>query len=240
MAWLWRLTVDERRTLRRRVRRLTHPVWMGTLRRTAPVSDLWGYDRGRPVDRYYIERFLAEHRADIRGRVLEVKDRRYTEQFGVGVTRSDVLDLDDANKDATLVADLSVGDTLEPDVFDCCIVTQTLHCIHDIHAAVRQLHRILRPGGVLLATLPTVSRIDTEGPADHWRLTPAACAQLFGAVFGAERVSVSGHGNVLASIASLTGVAQDELSQTELNYQDARFPVVVAVRAAKSLPDGHR
>ena len=33
-----------------------------------------GRDRGTPIDRHYIERFLDEHRADIRGRVLEVRD----------------------------------------------------------------------------------------------------------------------------------------------------------------------
>jgi SAM-dependent methyltransferase len=204
------------------------------------VSDIWGYDRGHPIDRYYIERFLASCRADIRGRVLEVKDRRYTVQFGSGVTHSDVLDLDRANKDATLVADLAEEHSLESNVFDCCIVTQTLHCIYDIHAAVRQLHRMLRPGGVLLATLPTLSRIDDEGPADHWRLTPATCVRLFGDVFGPEQVSVRGCGNVLASVASLTGMAQEEITQTKLDLQDARYPVVVLVRAVKASGDGRR
>ena len=55
------------------MKRLRHPSLDGLLG-TKPVSDHWGWDRGTPVDRYYIEQFLAEHAADVRGRVLEVKD----------------------------------------------------------------------------------------------------------------------------------------------------------------------
>ena len=42
---------------------------LGTIRRTTPLSDHWGRERGTPVDRYYIERFLAAERDVIRGRV---------------------------------------------------------------------------------------------------------------------------------------------------------------------------
>src|SRR5215216_119227 len=69
--------------LRRRAPR--RPVRLGSLGRPRPISEQWGYDRGTPVDRWYIERFLQEHRADITGRVLEVKDSGYTDRFGLGV-----------------------------------------------------------------------------------------------------------------------------------------------------------
>ena len=73
-------TARERaRRLRQRLRRFVRPAFLGTLRRTRPLSNDFGYDRGTPVDRYYIERFLAQHRSDVRGRVLEVKEPIYTE-----------------------------------------------------------------------------------------------------------------------------------------------------------------
>ena len=57
-------------------------VRFGSLRRVTPLSREFGYDRGLPIDRYYIERFLATHIADIHGHVLEVEDDIYTRQFG--------------------------------------------------------------------------------------------------------------------------------------------------------------
>ena len=102
-------------------------VGLPSLRRTRPVSAYWGFDRGMPVDRVYIERFLERHAADIRGRVLEVEDAEYTRTCGgTRVTTSDVLDVDPANERATVVADLGEAGSLPPERFDCAIVTQTL------------------------------------------------------------------------------------------------------------------
>jgi hypothetical protein len=45
------------------------------LRRVHPYSHGFGYDRGQPLDRSYIERFLGRHAVDVRGEVMEVKVR---------------------------------------------------------------------------------------------------------------------------------------------------------------------
>src|SRR5215210_6981680 len=58
------------------------PIVWGTLRRTRPLSANYGLERGTPVDRVYIERFLKTHAEDIHGRVLEIRDPRYTRAFG--------------------------------------------------------------------------------------------------------------------------------------------------------------
>ena len=220
---------EQRRYL---IQRLRRPAWLGTLRRTAPLSDSWGYDRGTPVDRYYIERFLEEHRQDIHGRVLEVKDSGYTDRYGVGVERLDVLDIDPSNPRATIIADLTAADAIPPDQFDCFVLTQTLQFIYDTRAALRHAHRILRPGGVLLATVPALSRLDRR-LVDYWRLTAASCTALFGEVFEAEQLAVRSYGNVLTAIAFLTGMAYQELTRRELEACDEHFPVIIAVRATK-------
>src|SRR5438445_8355244 len=107
-----RIAPESRERLRQRQRRLSRPAWLGTLRRTTPLSDWWGYDRGTPIDRYYIEQFLESCRPDIHGRVLEIKDSAYTDRFGLGVTQRDVLDIDASNPQATLVADLMSADNV--------------------------------------------------------------------------------------------------------------------------------
>jgi len=42
-------------------------VDFGALRRLTPVSRIVGFDRGLPIDRYYIERFLGATRQEKRG-----------------------------------------------------------------------------------------------------------------------------------------------------------------------------
>jgi SAM-dependent methyltransferase len=219
--------------MRKWLRRVTRPAVLGTLRRTSPLSDVWGCDRGSPIDRFYIERFLAEYRQDIVGRTLEVQDSRYTKRYGTAVTRCDVLDIDSSNKDATLIADLSTADHLPSDTFDCFIMTQTLQFIYDTRAAIRHAYRILRPRGVLLVTVPSVSRIDSDYTADYWRYTAPSCTLLFEEAFGRENTTVRSYGNVLTCISFLTGLATEELSRRELEKTDKIFPLIIGVRAVK-------
>jgi SAM-dependent methyltransferase len=239
MAWLTALNFTEQSmpqgwmNFRRWIRRQYSPVWMGTLRRLTPVSNGWGFDRGRPVDRYYIDSFVRMHRNDIRGRVLEILNTEYTNLYGSLVERKDVLDVDPANQDATIIADLAAADPIESGLFDCFILTQTLQLIYDFQSAIAHAYRILRPGGVLLVTVPCVSRLAGEGYSDYWRFTPDSCARIFGDLFGSEQVTVNSYGNVLAATAFLQGMACEELSERELDVRDERYPVLLAVRAVK-------
>jgi SAM-dependent methyltransferase len=219
--------------LRRSLWRTFRPARLGSLGRGRPLSRNWGYERGNPVDRYYIESFLADHRQHIRGRVLEVKDSTYTTRFGTGVESAEVLDINAENPRATVVADLSAADSLAAEQFDCFILTQTLQFIFDTKAALAHAHRILRPGGVLLATVPAVSRIDPSLSMDYWRLTAASCAVLFEGVFGAGQVRVRSYGNVTSAVAFLAGAAQEDLRPDQLDLIDESFPVVIAVRATR-------
>jgi SAM-dependent methyltransferase len=200
-----------------------------------PVSQSWGLERGTPVDRYYIERFLDANRPDIRGRVLEVKDSGYTNRFGSGVVQPDVLDIDPTNTRATFVADLAAADAIPDNTFDCFVLTQTLQLIFDLPAAIFHAHRILRPGGVLLCTVPTISRLVPRYGLehDHWRFTPASSRELFGNRFGAGAITVQGHGNVAAALAFLLGMAREELLPRQLETEDPYHPILVTVRAVK-------
>ncbi len=211
-------------------------VDFGLLRRLHPVSGRFGLDRGTPIDRHYIEQFLDRHRADIHGRVLEVGDRTYTRRFGGDrVTESDVLHVPPGDPTATIVADLADAAHLPSSAFDTIILTQTLQLIYDVDAAVATLHRILRPGGVLLATCPGATQTyDGDwGAVWCWSFTPVSARRLFAETFGAEQVTVWSHGNVLAATAFLHGLAKEELSDAELDYHDPGYTVTIAVRATK-------
>ena len=201
-----------------------------------PISRTFGFDRGTPVDRYYLDRFLAEHKGDIRGRVLEVGDDRYTVRFGgARVERSDVLHVDAAYPSATFAGDLAQPDALPEAVFDCIIITQTLQFIFDMRAAVATLHKALKPGGVLLLTAPGISQIEEgEGASRwYWSLTAIAARRLLEERFPPAEVRVEAHGNVFAAAAFLYGLAAEELDSADLDLFDPSYPVVVTCRAAK-------
>lgn len=219
----------------KKLMRIRRPLWFGTLRHTNPISSAWGKDRGHPVDRYYIERFLQTHCEDIHGRVLEVGSPIYTEQFGKNITKADVLDSSPGNPKATILADLDSALHIASNEFDCLIFTQVFQFICNLQACIEELHRILKPGGVLLATVPCISKVDQgyEKNKDFWRFTDAGCKMIFGDVFGSNRVNIHTYGNVLSSIAFLTGVAHEELTQKELDYIDPSFQLVLGIKAVK-------
>jgi SAM-dependent methyltransferase len=228
-----RLSVDHAARLRYRLRRFSRPARLGTLRRTAPLSDDFGYDRGTPIDRYYIEGFLSAHRTDVRGRVLEVKDSTYTETLGRDVTRTDVLDVDPANPVATIITDLVAAEVIADATFDCFILTQTLQFIYDVPAALRTVGRILKPGGVVLATVPGITPISRYDMDCYWWFTSMSIRRLFEAVFPAAQIDIEAHGNVLAASAFLYGMAAEELEQGELDVRDPDYPVVITIRAVR-------
>jgi SAM-dependent methyltransferase len=206
-----------------------------------PVSRLLGRDRGLPIDRYYIERFLGANADRIQGHALELDDDRYTRAFGGDrVTRSDVLHLHPTNPRATIVADLSSADNRIPsDRFDAIILTQTLPFIYDVHAVVQTLHRILRPGGVVLATvggITPISRRDMERWGHYWSFTTLSARLLFEEAFPAANVQVNAFGNVLAATAFLHGLAAEELHPSELDYHDPDYEFVITIVAVKAEP----
>jgi glycosyltransferase involved in cell wall biosynthesis/SAM-dependent methyltransferase len=210
-------------------------VEFGHLRRMQPISANFGFDRGKPLDRRYIEDFLSRNAADIRGRVLEVADNAYTMQFGgTRVTRSDILHADPSSPRATLVGDLAEGHNLPSQAFDCIVLTQTLHFIFEMRKAVATLHRMLKPGGVLLVTVPGISCIehDPNWPP-LWTLSPTALRRLLEARFGEANISVTAYGNVLAAVAFLHGLAESELRPTEIDTHDREYPVIVSARAVR-------
>jgi SAM-dependent methyltransferase len=214
-------------------------VRFGDLRRLQPIGRNFGLEWGQCIDRYYIEAFLSHHATDIQGHVLEVEDATYTRQFGgMQVQRSDVLHVSAQHPGATIVADLTRADHLPSETFDCIIFTQTLQFIYDMRAALHTLHRILQPGGVLLATchgIGQIARWDMDNWGEYWRLTSRSARLLFTEVFPPSQVTVQAHGNVLAAMAFLHGLVSAELRPAELEYCDPNYEVLITIRAVKPL-----
>lgn len=210
----------------------------GSLRRLTPISRQFGFDRGKPIDRYYIENFLKTHTNDIRGRVLEVMNNSYTLEYGGDkVIRSDVLDIVETNPEATIIADLNDADHIPANSFDCIIFTQVLHLIYDVRSVLKTLYRILAPGGTLLITVPGITSISN---ADHfdggnwrWSFTSVSIRDLWKETCGEGQLEVTAHGNILVAISFLQGLATEELRKKELDYKDPNYEVLLTIKISK-------
>jgi SAM-dependent methyltransferase len=223
----------EHARLRQRARRLVRTL------PPSPISPHWGFDRGTPVDRVYIEAFLEANRADIRGAVLEFMDDGYTRRFGGDrVTTSDVLEVVEGNPKATIVADLTRPDELPAARFDCIICTQVLQMIFDVRTAAAQLCRLLNPGGVLLVTGSGVSkvgrRLGVDPWGEYWRFTAQSLTMLLEEAFAGGAVAVEPYGNVFAATAFLYGLAAEELPPQRLAERDPAFELLLAGRAQRT------
>ncbi|QFS50341.1 class I SAM-dependent methyltransferase [Nostoc sphaeroides] len=211
-------------------------VGFGNLRSLKPISDCWGIDRGQPVDRYYIENFLADHSSDIQGRVLEIGDNSYTLRFGGdNIKKSDVLHAIEGNPEATIVGDLSNANHIPSDTFDCFILTQTLQYVYDLQSGLKTIYRILKPGGIVLATLPSITPLSDAqwNKCWYWGFTTVSTQRLFEEVFTPANIQVKTYGNVLTASAFLQGLASQELRKEELDYRDSNYEVTITVRAVK-------
>lgn len=218
-------------------KRIDQYLFWGSLRRLTPVSRVFGYDRGTPIDRYYIDQFLSKHATDIGGKVLEVGDSYYSHKYGAEKTsRIEVLHATNDNPRATIVGDLSSGIGIPTDMFNCIILTQTLQFIFDFKSALHTCYKALQPGGVLLITVPGISQIskyDMERWGEYWRFTSLSVKNIFEDIFETHDVQVSVYGNVLSSVAFLYGISYEELSKSELDFCDSDYELLIGVRVSK-------
>jgi SAM-dependent methyltransferase len=212
-------------------------VRFGDLRRTEPISRVFGFDRGQPIDRHYIDAFLGRHANDVRGRVLEIAEPTYTRRFGGDrVERVDVLHVEPGGDETTIVDDLREGAVLEAGAYDCVLITETLHLIYEVEAALATVHRILAPGGVLLAAEPgiaQISRYDADRWGDHWRFTGQSARRLVEDAFPGGTVTVETLGNVCAAVAFLHGLAAEDLRPADLAPHDPDYELVIGIHAVK-------
>lgn len=208
-------------------------------RSLTPVSRTFGLDRGTPIDRYYIDRFLQENSDLIRGRVLEVGDATYTRRFGGDrVAASDVLHAVAGNRHATIIGNLESGKAIPTAAFDCIILTQVLPFVFDVRGAVSTIHRALKPGGIVLATVPGISQIsryDMDRWGDFWRFTSLSAQRLFENAFMGGEVQVQAFGNVRVASSFLNGLALEELRPEELDAVDRDYEVIITVEATRGL-----
>lgn len=211
-------------------RGLPIPRW-GNLRRTTPFSHAFGAERGLPIDRYYLEHFLAAHRRDITGVVLEIQSPAYTRRFGEGVTRVDTIDIEPAFA-PTFLCDLASAETIASNRYDCFLLPATLQGLRELDACLREALRVVRPGGVVLASTAGFVPLMADVP-DYWRMSADGWREVTSRAWPHCPVDIVAHGNCLAAAAAMMGLAAEELTEEELDSVDPRYPVVITLACRK-------
>ena len=200
-----------------------------------PVSRRFGLEQGMAIDRFYIEQFLSDNKKYIKGTVMEIAENRYTKMFGENILESLVLHVGGWGE-GVVKGNLETGEGLMENSVDCLICTQTLQFIYDIHSTVKNIYKILKPGGTAMVTVSAISHIsmyDYKNWGDYWRFTDMSIQQLFSEIFCENLVKVYTYGNMKASIAFLYGICQEEMELKDLEYRDEQYPMIITVTARK-------
>lgn len=200
-----------------------------------PVSKRFGQERGTAIDRFYIEKFLTDHRKDIKGTVMEIAEKRYIKIFPEDISEAVILHVNGWGENA-IKGNLATGEGIIENSVDCMICTQTIQFIYDIHSVIKNIHKLLKPGGRVLLTASSISQIslyDYKNWGEYWKFTDQSMKKLMLEAFEEDQVEVCSYGNMKAAIAFMYGMCQEELEVSDLEYADEQFPMIVAAAARK-------
>lgn len=197
-----------------------------------PIDDTYGMLRGKPIDRYYIEKFLNKQSAYIQGCVMEIGDRDYTLKYGKDKVRDSIVihAVKEDTVNGIFKGDLVSGKGIKKESVDCFICTQTLPFIFDIKAAAFNIIESLKPGGVALVTTAGISQIidyEKREFGHYWSFTEMSLRKLFLDIPDVKSVQTETYGNVKTSALFLYGVSSDELDEKELDYNDPNYQLIV-------------
>ncbi len=197
---------------------------------TKPVGKKYGSDRGGSICRYYLNEFLQAYKSAVRGKVLEVGDRYYTEKFGTGVEESYVIHFgsNGIGDEFDFIGDLRDGKGIKNDFYDCIILTQVLDFVEDIRKTPDILINALKPGGKLLISvsgISTICRYDMDKYGQYWNFTDKSIRNMF--TRADTECKVWTKGNCKVACAFLQGMGCKELTEEELEDTDEDFQVVI-------------
>jgi SAM-dependent methyltransferase len=202
----------------------------GSLRRSHPICKRFGFSRGTPIDRYYLDKFVAQIRNRVVGATVEIGGARQNRELYRLTNVSEYTAIDaEAHDYVDVVGDAHESSLLAPDSADSILAFNVLEHCADPWLVARNMHRWLRTGGCAFCMVPNAQRVHNF-PRDYWRPLPDGVNWLF-RDFGSRELSQ--YGNPTSVIASHLGIAAEELTQAELDAQHPDYPVATCIVATK-------
>ncbi len=129
----------------------------------------------RSYHRLLLEQLIKSNRLAVRGEILDVgsKNRRYDGWFAGTVT---AIDRQPNPKFNVQRGDIEQGLDYPADRFDAIVCFEVLEYLDRYEQAIAEMHRLLKPGGVLLLSVPFLGR----DHGDRIRFTEAHLKQKLG------------------------------------------------------------
>lgn len=197
---------------------------------TVPASKAFGTERGKPIDRYYIEKFLDDNKQSIRGETLEIAETTYSLKYGEDRIKHAYMLHVNGWGDNAIKGNLETGEGLEECRYDTLVITQTLMFTYDLRSVAENIYKTLRHGGtafVTVAGISQISRYDADRWGSYYSFHEDALYRLFEPLFGQENVSVKSYGNVKTAIAMLYGLCCEDLVESDYVIYDEDYPVII-------------
>lgn len=202
----------------------------GSLRRLMPVCGNFGFTRGWPVDRYYLDQYIAKISNLVTGNVLEVgvyvsdpmkKKFPHSKSFhAVDVIKTDKVDY---------AGDIHERSLFSEGSFDTILCFNVLEHCKMPWVVVENMHHWVKKGGQVFCMVPVTQRRH-EDPKDCWRILPQSLEWMFKSFSKAE---IHCRGNPLTAVSALLGIPSDELSKKELDFDHPDYPVAAFVSCEK-------
>ncbi|MGI8421119.1 MAG: class I SAM-dependent methyltransferase, partial [Gaiellaceae bacterium] len=211
-------------------------IWPGEARRHPPLSSPTWTVRA-PLSAWIEAEARAAHERFGTYRVLDVGcgvkpyypffEPYVSEYVGVDVVENPAADLRGAIE-ALPVEDAS---------FDLVLCAQVLEHCDDPAQAVRELRRVVRPGGRVLASTHGV-QVYHPSPVDLWRWTHAGLERLFTQSAGWSTVTVRPSSGTTACLGMLLAIYTDLLSRRAHGARIGSALVSGINRAARAIDAG--
>lgn len=208
-----------------------------------PVERGQGALIGKSIKRFYTEDYISKNRYDIRGVVGEMEDRRYTKMFGSEnlIEKSYIIEYH-ANfpeeEKFGLGIDLSTGEGVVCEKFDCLICTHTLSYVLNLENAIDNLLKMIKPGGNLLITVSGMLHSPSAQELEDYKLLygilPAVIRKILARYCDEIEYSLETYGNLKCAVATLYGVSSDAFTREELLIVDEDYPLLVGVKIRKN------
>lgn len=185
---------------------------------------------GATPGRAYIDTFLGRYAAACSGTFLEFGDPRYRDRFRpAAIERYDIFDIA-AGPGVTVVGDLQHCPQVPDDTYDVIVCTQVLEHVPNPFLAAAELCRILKPGGLLLLTVPAAYPYHSA-PNDYWRYSRDSLRLLFGERL--REIQIETFGNRLTIVGAYWNWYEPHFPRAAMEQHDAHQPYLVMLAGRK-------
>lgn len=183
-------------------------------------------DRGTPIDRFYIEKFVKSKRKYISGNIYEIGDDFYSKKYAQPHSKFTVLTYKENEPFAKHNINFNKKNSHLYNTADCLIVVQTLNFLYNTKNAISEIRNILKYDGCAIITVSSITPVslyDYKRWGDFWRFTDMALRELLLEFFSIEEIEIRSFGNYDSTMFYLSGACAEEVNESILNHIDPEF-----------------